>query len=302
MNHIDNPKPTSTPSTGNPWFTVRTVLAPHRTAASLILLIAILAHGCIIIEWPDYIEDRQKQEKELTDTKRKLVREHSDIDTRRNYLQAKAAVMENEKRANEEFLFTARGNIRSIFQNLKRNIEIASSLPDCYLGDEVIKRQNISADTSGVLLVDLGNPALFDMTLVAGAIYSESPAAVTFCTIGAVPDKPGAYEVLSVGQEGVNFDAKDNTPIQFDGRYALRIKKGEYIGLYVPAGAQMHYDIAGTGKTFAVSMDTSPKRNTQFELDPNAMPTIGKNTAIDDKGNPLNYNRAYSFRLWGFKR
>lgn len=301
MNHIDHPKPTCLPTAGNTWPTVKIALAPLRTAASLALLIAILANGCLPPDWPEYIKDRQNEEKNLTNTKHQLVNKHSDVDTRRNYLQAKVAVMEKEKRANEEFLFTARGNIRSIFQNLKKTVEVASSLPDCYLGDEVIERQNISMDT-GLLLVDLGNPALFDMTLVAGAIYSESSAAVTFCTIGAVPDKQGAYQVLSVGQEGVNFEAKDNTPIQFDGRYALRIKAGEYVGLYIPAGTQMHYDIAGTGKTFAVSMDAPPKRNIQFELDPNAAPTIGENTAVDDNKKPLDYNRAYSFRLWGFKR
>jgi len=198
-------------------------------------------------------------------------------------------VLIKEKRAIDDYLFTTRSNIRNIFLEIQQNIQkTLDELYDCYVGNETIKRNKLLI-SNNVLLVDLGNPALFDMTLLEGEIFCDSASVVRFCTVRqtALTGSLGTYEVASVGPEYKSEIKADKVAFKFSGRDALRLKQGEYIGIFLNAGTQLFYDEKGTGKTYAVPMMEVSSRK-PFEIDSELIP--------DKEG------RAYSFRLWGFKR
>lgn len=250
------------------------------------IALACLLNGCETL-WPPHIKELHSSEKQLRSTQEKLRRELYNRQNDLAYFDGKAHVLDREKKENDEYLFTTRSNIRTIFQEMKLELEKnIGNLYDCYIGEETILRKQVTDHLTPLLLVDLENPAFFDMTLVEGEVYCNSPATITFCTIGVLTDKPNCYEVLTIGQE-FNVPEKGKYTLKFDGKYALRIKNGEYIGLFMTPGSQIYYDETGTGKTFPISLKALT-RGTTFELKINEIVP--------------EYTRAYSFRLWGFKR
>ncbi len=205
------------------------------------------------------------------------------------HYQYKSDVLSKEKKAIDDYLFTTRGNIRNIFLEIQRIIQkTVDELYDCYIGNETIKRSKLLI-SNNVLLLDMGNPALFDMTLLEGEIFCDSPAVVTFCTVRqtALKDSIGTYEIISLGPECKSEIKGDKVTFKFSGRDVLRLKQGEYIGLFLHAGTQLYYDEKGTGKTYTVPMEKIATK-VSFTVDSNSIP--GED------------GRAYSFRLWGFKR
>jgi len=255
------------------------------------LALLLLFSSCILTDeekaLKQKIEDQEgikkELERELTGKKNTLEGLTADLEHYRH----KSEVLDKEKRAIDEYLFDTRGNIRNVFLNIQRAMQKSvDELYDCYIGNETIKRSKLLA-SNNVLLLDLENPAFFDMTLLEGEIFCNSPSVVTFCTVRCLDESMGTYEVVSVGPECRSEERDKKVRFKFSGRDALRLGHGEYIGLFLHAGTQLCYDAKGTGKTVEVPMDKIAPKVT-FTVDSASIP--------DEEG------RAYSFRLWGFKR
>ncbi|HOG49861.1 MAG TPA: hypothetical protein PKY10_04680 [Lentisphaeria bacterium] len=273
---------------------IRAAKLAQRAAATLLgIACALLLPGCELI-YPPPIPELQAERARLQAEERKLRNDLHQAQIDLDYYREKSQILEQEKRANEDYLVSSRGNIRSIFNKIRRALDDTGDLYDGFIGDEIIERNRHDTDNlpGDFLLVDLGNPAPSDMTLVAASLYCHSPATVTFYTVRNVTDLEGQYEILAEGQELAVTEPGKNF-LHFTGRHALRIKKGEFVAAFFKQGAQVSFDDAGTGDTIAVIMD-KPEKNKRFSRQDDSMADVQ-----DASG--LRRSRAYSFRLWGFK-
>ena len=259
------------------------------------IFLLLLFSSCATPWTPEEKELRQKiLEQEsikngLEDDLRRLTNTREVLTADLQQYKYRSEVLSKEKKAIDNYLYDTRGNIRNIFLEIQRTIQkTVDELYDCYIGNETIKRSKFLI-SNNVLLLDLENPALFDMTLLEGEIFCDSPSMVTFCTVRqtALSGSVGTYEVVALGPECKSKIKGDKVTFKFSGREALRLKQGEYIALFLHAGTQLYYDEKGTGKTYAVPMDKIASKVT---------------FSVDSASIPAEEGRAYSFRMWGFKR